>query len=145
MKNVQSRLFFILYIMWFYLYLMTTSLFEQHGYHMWGYTTNDTILSNNISDYYQSKYNETVFYAAIYQMPDKYIAYPFDRLIVPPKVKFLRDEYGLEWYDIQPRFIEMICSNASIPYRMVKRNEKEKEKEKEKEERNKWYVEHDEL
>ena len=79
MKNVQSRLFFILYIMWFYLYLMTTSLFEQHGYHM------------------------------------------------------------------QPRFIEMICSNASIPYRMVKRNEKEKEKEKEKEERNKWYVEHDEL
>ena len=96
--------------MWFYLYLLTTAFHEQMGFHMWGYTS-----STNFSiDRYTPYYND-VYYSAIYQIPNKFIAFPFDRTLAKA-TSLVRDSFGLEWYRISPKTVEYVCSNASIPF-----------------------------
>jgi hypothetical protein len=116
--------------MWFYLYLLTTFFYEKMGFHMWGYTTN-TNFSYNIVDRYSSYYNNTIYYSGIYQIPTKFIGYPFDRIITVPFHKMVRDEFGLEWYSISQQTIKDIFSNASIPFYIISIDS--------------WEEEHDEL
>jgi len=106
--------------MWFYLYLITTVFHEKMGFHMWGYTTR-TNFSYNIIDRYSSYYNKStdnVYYSAIYQMPSKFVAFPFDRFLAKD-TSLVRDDFGLEWYRISPKTVEYVCSNASIPFNII--------------------------
>ena len=113
--------------MWFYLYLLTTAFHEQMGFHMWGYTTS-TNFSYDIIDRYSSYYNnnstDKVYYSAIYQIPNKFVAFPFDRVLAKD-TSFVRDDFGLEWYRISPKTVEYVCSNASIPFNILNLSVKE--------------------
>ena len=100
--------------MWFYIYLLTTSFYEQMGFHMWGHTTN-VDFSYNLTNQY-SFYNNTLYYSGVYQIPTKFITFPFDRIITPPYHKIVHDQFGLEWYSMSPQTIKDICLNSFIPF-----------------------------
>ena len=127
----------IRFSMWFYLYLITTSFYHQMGFHMWGYTTDVQFSYQKMASHlghYLSKSNDSIsnsnytdlYYHAVYKMPSKFIAFPFERLIAPPHYYLVRDDLGLEWYKISTSHLESIFSNASIPVERIETNEQEK-------------------
>jgi len=101
--------------MWFYLYLLTTSFYDQMGFHMWGHTTNMNFSHHKLK-HHVSIHHPAIYYNAVYRMPSKFIAFPFDKVIQPPNYYMVRDDAGWEWYKISTSHMESIFSNASIPF-----------------------------
>jgi len=107
--------------MWFYLYLLTASFYDKMGFYIWGYTTDIEFSYQKMFHYTSSQYHD-IYYHAVYRMPTKYVAFPFDRIISPPHYHMVRDGFGLEWYKITDSHLEYIFSNASIPAEKIKWN-----------------------
>jgi hypothetical protein len=105
--------------MWFYLYLLTASFYDKMGFYIWGYTTDIDFSYQKMFQYTSSQYPD-IYYHAVYRMPTKYVAFPFDRIISPPHYHMVRDGFGLEWYKISDSHLEYIFSNASIPAEKIK-------------------------
>jgi len=99
--------------MWFYLYLLSTSFYFQHGWTMFGYVNRPSFNLSTVPVTYN--YTEPLKYVSVYQMfPDTPKQVVCDWIKRHYRIEY--DDYGVEWVRMGPNDYEQVFRNLSISY-----------------------------
>lgn len=100
----------------FYFYLLTASIFDSLGFHMWGYTSLHPFPFEQMTSHLVSSYPD-LYYQVVYQLPNT--TFSFDHFIRPPRYYVVRDDTGFSWYKISIYHLESLFKNMSLDAKKV--------------------------